>query len=672
VSTNTLQEAIAAVRTGNKAVGKQVLVQVLRADMGNELAWRWMAYAVEEIGRKRDCLEYILAIDPCEVGTYLLSYDYPALKNVTQSVRDDFASATTWKRYSHEIWDGANEPLAVILGTDYVLDIDVEAMSKETGGAAYTYDIVLPVPYKRRTEVWPELRSLCTLSLAARKVLVRAMQCVQIRSGFVEYRSESLFTDHLPSTPEFDEALTELAEAGLIDLQPSTAELLMNLTLKDLKRFAFDRGIKSSGPKHNLIQRLVAHVGQEEIETLLVETLDTEVRYIRPLVNDLPLLKKYIRAEVDRIELYSRWVEHVQCLHLAPLGDFVEPRPADHKMKSWSSQDRNPLQGWTSIEMQLVRKIWDAKCDEIVRDLADKHAWYAPWYVSDGIVAYLPSDKIEAFKRACDDHETRDWYNLLMYYGNVRLMQMQIKFREPRLLKCAGCQDEFLEWSIHKKCAERVGYKICFCNDCYSRVVWSYVKEAEPVTMSQGEMLNRLAELATVLGDVPSRAFVNNPDFAALSEEKQIAVVRALLSIPSYKTYVETFGSWLNALVLAGVLEDGTYRTSRGVRCVATDGHECFSLAEKAIDDWLSAHHIPHEKEPVYPYDSQLNPTRMRADWKVREVFIEYAGLMSEPDYSAKMETKQKLSAKFGIPLIVITPEDMQNLDEKLRLLINS
>jgi hypothetical protein len=330
-------------------------------------------------------------------------------------------------------------------------------------------------------------------------------------------------------------------------------------------------------------------------------------------------------------------------------------------------QDRSPLKGWTSIEMQLVRKMWDAKCDEIVKSLADKYAWYAPWYVSDAIAAYIPSDKLEAFKQACDDYETRDWYNLLMYYGNVRLMQMQIKFREPRLLKCAGCQDEFLESSIHKKCAERVGYKICFCNDCYSRVVWPYVKEAESVTMSQDEMLNRLAELATVLESVPSRTFVNNPDFAALSEEEQITVVKALLAIPSYKTYVETFGSWMNALVLAGVLEDGTLRTTRGTRCVAADGHECLSLAEKTIDDWLSTRGIPHEIEPVYPYHAQLNPSgKMRADWKVGDTLVEYAGLMDEPEYAAKMETKQELARGFDLSLIILEPEDLLNLDQKL------
>jgi hypothetical protein len=88
------------------------------------------------------------------------------------------------------------------------------------------------------------------------------------------------------------------------------------------------------------------------------------------------------------------------------------------------------------------------------------------------------------------------------------------------------------------------------------------------------------------------------------------------------------------------------------------------------VDDWLSAHQIPHEKEPTYPYDPQLNPSGMRADWKTGKSLIEYAGLMNEPEYAAKMEVKQALCDKFRIPLIVIEPEDILNLDKKLDQLI--
>ena len=60
----------------------------------------------------------------------------------------------------------------------------------------------------------------------------------------------------------------------------------------------------------------------------------------------------------------------------------------------------------------------------------------------------------------------------------------------------------------------------------------------------------------------------------------------------------------------------------------------------------------------------------MRADWKVANTFIEYAGLMNEPEYEARMQEKRKLAAEFGIPLIVIEPNDILSLDLKLGPLI--
>jgi len=312
----------------------------------------------------------------------------------------------------------------------------------------------------------------------------------------------------------------------------------------------------------------------------------------------------------------------------------------------------------------LVRGIWDLRCDEIVRELADKYAWDAPWYIKDGTVAYLPSDKLEQFKQACEENETHVWYNLLMYYGEMRLAEMKVEIREARELTCAECGRRFLESSIPVSVAQRLDHRIRFCQDCYTKAF--YEPSRNSVCLSRDDMLERLASLAAALEGVPSGKFVQNPQVAGFSDEKLVAVIRALIHMPPYAAFVNTFGSWLRALVLARVLEDGVQRTGRGIRCIASDGHECLSLSEKTIDDWLSAHDISHEVEPAYPPDPQLNPTGLRADWKVGEAFIEYAGMMSEPEYAARMETKKKLSAKFGIPLIVLEPEDVLNLDEKL------
>jgi hypothetical protein len=295
-----------------------------------------------------------------ELAECLLSYDYPALQQVTEITKREFtlAVARKWLFSRFPItrgWDKADEPLATILGTSYVLDIDVEAMDREINGelGGYTDDKILPVSYEQRTNLFPQLISLPILSLAARKIFVRAMQGIQVRSGFVEY---SRLIDSLPGTPEFDEGLTELAEAGLIDLDPSATDLLMNLTLKDLKQFAFRHEVRSHGPKHRLIQAIVAQAGQEEVKSLL-NSLGTEVRYIRPLVTNLSLLKKYVWAEVHRLELYLEWIQRVHCLCLAPLQYHVQPPPAHRHMEPWMGLNDNPRRGWTKIEKLLVRDV---------------------------------------------------------------------------------------------------------------------------------------------------------------------------------------------------------------------------------------------------------------------------------------------------------------------------
>lgn len=172
-----------------------------------------------------------------KVAACLLSYGYDALQGVAESIKREFALAMVrkWLFSSFPItraWDKADEPVATIIGTSYILDIDFEAMGKmvygerKTVGILTADEVISPVPFKRRTNLWPELVSLPNLSLAARKIFVRAMQCVQVRFGFVEYRPGSFFVDRLPTTSEFDRGLTELAKAGLIDLDPSRVDLL--------------------------------------------------------------------------------------------------------------------------------------------------------------------------------------------------------------------------------------------------------------------------------------------------------------------------------------------------------------------------------------------------------------------------------------------------------------
>src|SRR5690606_3617607 len=73
--------------------------------------------------------------------------------------------------------------------------------------------------------------------------------------------------------------------------------------------------------------------------------------------------------------------------------------------------------------------------------------------------------------------------------------------------------------------------------------------------------------------------------------------------------------AWTLLLVEAGLADAGV-RMARGTVLPARDGHVCFSLREKVVDDFLHMHQIAHKREPHYPRHPVDNPrTRLRADW---------------------------------------------------------
>jgi TolB protein len=59
-----LRAGITAVRQGDRVRGRRLLSQVIRADPDNELAWMWMASAVNTNRERRACLERALEINP--------------------------------------------------------------------------------------------------------------------------------------------------------------------------------------------------------------------------------------------------------------------------------------------------------------------------------------------------------------------------------------------------------------------------------------------------------------------------------------------------------------------------------------------------------------------------------------------------------------------------------
>lgn len=189
--------------------------------------------------------------------------------------------------------------------------------------------------------------------------------------------------------------------------------------------------------------------------------------------------------------------------------------------------------------------------------------------------------------------------------------------------------------------------------------------------ISKERMIQLIKDLINVIGYIPSSNFkddltyLNNLDKTLFN-----TAIKILNDMPPNEnsfqptnSYKGVFGSWFKALIAAGVLEDDSQKMKFGYRCLGIDGHVCYSLAEKNIDDWLHLHKIPHEKEPLYPTGY------LRADWKVDTFFIEYWGLKGNEDYDKKILIKREILEEYNIPLIEINQGDLLNLEVKLKIL---
>lgn len=124
-----------------------------------------------------------------------------------------------------------------------------------------------------------------------------------------------------------------------------------------------------------------------------------------------------------------------------------------------------------------------------------------------------------------------------------------------------------------------------------------------------------------------------------------------------YREYQQYFGSWNNAIQLAG-LEPNQVIFSK--KFIAKDKHICDSFAEKIVDDWLFYYCIKHERN--FPYKN----TKMTADFKVGNFLIEYFGLAGEIEsYNLLIQKKRILARDKRMNLIEIYPKDLFSKDYK-------
>ena len=291
---------------------------------------------------------------------------------------------------------------------------------------------------------------------------------------------------------------------------------------------------------------------------------------------------------------------------------------------------------------------WTPEYDAILSELILEygHGWHQA--VTQALSERLPADQVAAWRASDPLCEQYAYYNVLTNFAvaRARTTGLENALPEERTVECAVCGESFLTSSLKAGVWRDLGTD--FCGVCLARAFWL---DGDPLPTREA-IVEHITALYVTWERVPPQAIASRDVFGTSFEQRR-ELVKILIGRPGIERVRETFGSWFEALVAAGVLDGAAQRMIRGTRCLANDGHLCLSIGEKTIDDLMYAAGIEHTKEPPYPEG------RMRADFKVGDTLVEYFGLAGDADYDAKIELKRVQAAKHGFALIEVYPADL-------------
>jgi hypothetical protein len=563
-------------------------------------------------------------------------------------------------------------PLSLLLDKSYEFDFDQEKIfldlfSSPAAAVKYPKLAIHHFDYDQRLNIFPELSKLGKLPLSTRFTFIFLVIKSDYISGF-------LSRDKIYNVEPFLEDFDILEQEGLLTTKPTSAEFLRSIDSKDLKRFGEKMGVFLFKKRDDLIGEISQKVSPSEIQKFIQEHEEIKTPLL-PKMARLPVLRKFMLDEAERLSIYLEWVAFKLCRVpsvIVPILDN-QPLPGDRYLNIQHEESdylnsRNPKESdvlsiYTDEEIGVIKSFWNTHCEEIVKDAI----------LEDGIkqiTSYLYDiDAVGFLKKKLPGSDNMYWKYVLRAFVDSKYT---VKFPlSSKMMVCNGCGHEFREYSIGWYTSQHVNGNIQFCQFCYDGIIWHEYRSTniKMAMQSDSAMLDNLNKLYKSLERIPTLEFMKNVPLRLPSRptQKQISIGITLLEMPSPELYVERFGSWLRSLELAGVLEGGYRKTSRGIQVIAKDGHICLSLGEKVVDDWLSARGVLHEKEPKYPFHPEFNPRKfLRADWKVKDTLVEYAGMMKDYEYSLKMKKKKSLADEANIDVIILTEEDLDDLENKL------
>lgn len=356
------------------------------------------------------------------------------------------------------------------------------------------------------------------------------------------------------------------------------------------------------------------------------------------------------------------------------------PDPVFRRLDTGSNLSANT---WTTLDNNAFAQAWTDDLNDTIDEFISlyRSAWPAVIAnsepesnpVSRFIKELIQSGAITHTPSSARTPEKVAWYKLqnALNYGPFNVTVLRRTWEFPTVRNCACCGAKHYYDLASRKLIRAFG-RPGICAPC---MLAAYQGASISGRVSRSQILGDLRQFADVTKTIPSSSFRESVYTGAMSNADRGVVIALLGSLPQSKQLLDITecSSWLEVLQTAGIVGLDGWRPARGTICLANDGHQCRSLAEKAICDWLFLHGIDHAIEPAWPKHPQLNPSgRLRADWAIGDVYIEFAGMMSDTQYSDKMGRKVQLAHETGIRLIVLQPEDLPRLDGALNLFIST
>lgn len=258
---------------------------------------------------------------------------------------------------------------------------------------------------------------------------------------------------------------------------------------------------------------------------------------------------------------------------------------------------------------------------------------------------------------------------LIAQAGMSRYLSRHVVMPSTGTIRCAHCDATMWSETVSQLEIVRFGApRWCpLCLSAISNRVDPWQVGGLDSERAQAMAIDSVHLFHQLTGQFPTRD-AKKPSIAHAADDTRDRWVKAVMLLPGSETATSLFGGWPEMLDAAGVLDLAPRRGQSGVVSVCNDGHVALSLAERVVCDFLHAAGIAHDKEPLYPFDRELNPnTKLRADWAINGCFVEYAGRMSDSRYAANIERKRQLARQLGLEILVLFPSDLRRLADVAR-----